>query len=62
MDTVRQLEYVALSRATATVITDMAKVEDSPLNHEANQFSKTGEHKSSVNPNDNTINPNSPAF
>ena len=35
----------------------MAKVEDSPLNHEANQFSKTGEHKSSVNPNDNTINP-----
>lgn len=64
MDTVGQLEYVAVSRATdtATVITDMAKVEDSPLNHEANQFSKTGEHKSSVNPNDNTINPNSPAF
>lgn len=59
MDTVRQLEYVAVSRATdtATVITDMAKVEDSPLNHEANQFSKTDEHKSSVNPNDNTINP-----
>ena len=52
MDTVRQLEYVAVSRATdtATVITDMAKVEDSPLNHEANQFSK------SVNPKDNTIN------
>lgn len=49
MDTVRQLEYVAVSRATDTVITDMAKVEDSPLNHEANQFSKTGEHKSSVN-------------
>ena len=46
MDTVRQLEYVAVSRATdtATVITDMAKVEDSPLNHEANQFSKTDEH------------------
>lgn len=64
MDTVGQLEYVAVSRATdtATVITDMAKVEDSPLNHEANQFSKTGEHKSSVNPKDNTINPNSPAF
>lgn len=43
MDTVRQLEYVAVSRATdtATVITDMAKVKDSPLNHEANQFSKT---------------------
>lgn len=41
MDTVRQLEYVAVSRATATVITDMAKEEDSPLNHEANQFSKT---------------------
>lgn len=57
MDTVGQLEYVAVSRATDTVITDMAKVEDSPLNHEANQFSKTGEHKSSVNPNDNTINP-----
>ena len=59
MDTVRQLEYVAVSRATdtATVITDMAKVEDSPLNHEANQFSKTDEHKSSVNPKDNTINP-----
>ncbi len=38
MDTVRQLEYVAVSRAsdTATVITDMAKVEASPLNHEAN--------------------------
>lgn len=51
MDTVRQLEYVAVSRATATatVITDMAKVGDSPLNHEANQFSKTDEHKSSVN-------------
>lgn len=49
MDTVRQLEYVAVSRATDTVITDMAKVEDSPLNHEANQFSKTDEHKSSVN-------------
>lgn len=51
MDTVRQLEYVAVSRATdtATVITDMAKVEDSPLNHEANQFSKADEHKSSVN-------------
>ena len=51
MDTVRQLEYVAVSRATdtATVITDMAKVEDSSLNHEANQFSKTDEHKSSVN-------------
>lgn len=62
MDTVRQLEYVAVSRATATVINDMAKVEDSPLNHEANQFSKTDEHKSSVNPKDNTINPNSPAF
>lgn len=64
MDTVRQLEYVAVSRATdiATVITDMAKVEDSPLNHEANQFSKADEHKSSVNPKDNTINPNSPAF
>ena len=45
MDTVRQLEYVAVSRATdtATVITDMAKVEDSSLNHEANQFSKTDE-------------------
>lgn len=59
MDIVRQLEYVAVSRATdtATVITDMAKVEDSPLNHEANQFSKTDEHKSSVNPKDNTINP-----
>ena len=59
MDTVRQLEYVAVSRATdtATVITDMAKVEDSPLNHEANQFSKTDEHKSSVNPKDNTTNP-----
>lgn len=59
MDTVRQLEYVAVSRATdtATVITDMAKVEDSPLNHEANQFSKTDEHKPSVNPKDNTINP-----
>ena len=62
MDTVRQLEYVAVSRATDTAITDMAKVEDSPLNHEANQFSKTDEHKSSVNPKDNTINPNSPAF
>ena len=64
MDTVRQLEYVAVSRATATatVINDMAKVEDSPLNHEANQSSKTDEHKSSVNPKDNTINPNSPAF
>ena len=51
MDTVGQLEYVAVSRATdtATVITDMAKVEDSLLNHEANQFSKTDEHKSSVN-------------
>lgn len=51
MDTVRQLEYVAVSRATdtATVITDMAKVEDSPLNHEANQFSKADEHKSLVN-------------
>lgn len=49
MDTVRQLEYVAVSRATDTAITDMAKVEDSPLNHEANQFSKTDEHKSSVN-------------
>ena len=59
MDTVRQLEYVAVSRATdtATVITDMAKVEDSPLNHETNQFSKTNEHKSSVNPKDNTTNP-----
>ena len=59
MDTVRQLEYVAVSRATdtATVITDMAKVEDSPLNHETNQFSKTDEHKSSVNPKDNTTNP-----
>lgn len=59
MDTVRQLEYVAVSRATdtATVITDMAKVEDSPLNHEANQFSKADEHKSSVNPKDNTTNP-----
>ena len=59
MDTVRQLEYVAVSRATdtTTVITDMAKVEDSPLNHETNQFSKTDEHKSSVNPKDNTTNP-----
>lgn len=57
MDTVRQLEYVAVSRATDTVINDMAKVEDSPLNHEANQFSKTDEHKSSVNLNENTINP-----
>nr|DAW35365.1 MAG TPA: ATP dependent DNA helicase [Caudoviricetes sp.] len=59
MDTVRQLEYVAVSRATdtATVITDKAKVEDSPLNHEATQVSKTNEHKSPVNPKDSTINP-----
>ena len=58
LDTVRQLEYVAVSRATdtATVITDMAKVEDSPLNHKADQSSKAEEHKAPINSTGSTIN------
>mgnify|MGYP002520688144 CR=1 FL=1 len=55
---VQQLEYVAVTRATdtVTIISNDVKKEGSPLHPEATQSHKTEEHKTPVNPKNNTIN------
>ena len=55
---VQQLEYVAVTRATdtVTIISNDVKKEGSPLHPETTQSPKTEEHKTPVNPKNNTIN------